>query len=101
MSRKTALLLTFLMVAQVSFGQKVGYKAKDVDYELYQSFNFMEITFADSILTPDRQRSVGILRSGISQELEKRGIKFSAEPAIEINVLISIADHQITRETDY
>ena len=94
-------MLSFLTVTSLSFGQKVGYKAKDVNFSVYKSFNFMEITFADSVLTTDRQRSVGILRSGISQELEKRGIKFSAEPDIEINVLISIVDHQITRETNY
>ena len=87
--------------ANFGFAQKVGYSSKTVDYNSYKTYNFMEITFEDGVLTPDRQKAIGILKSGVSQQLEKRDIKFSLEPDIEVNVLIVITDHQITRETDF
>lgn len=101
MIREIILAFTVLACTSLAFGQKVGYEAKDVDFTTYESFNFMDITFDDSLLVAGRQRTVGILKSGISQELESRGIRFSLEADIEINVLISVTDQKITRETDF
>lgn len=74
---------------------------ENVDYEDYQSFNFMDISFKNDSIEEGNDLAIKMLKEAIVREMEALGYARDEDPDLWINIGIVVAPKVQTRTTDF
>lgn len=79
----------------VSASQQPG-----VDFESYQTFNFLDVSFRNDSAQDVSRQEVQQLKAAIAQELQTIGYRQDPDPDLWVNIGIMIEQREQTRHTD-
>lgn len=104
--KKTLFLFVFyLMFVSVLFSctpaRVVSTQEKEnIDYSLYKTFNFMDVSFRNDDVVNDEVQEYNLLKTAIAREMKDLGYTQADNPDLWINIGIVIEPKVQTRTTD-
>lgn len=102
--RKGIFLLTLISIGFACSPVRIisTQENENIDYNSYQSFNFLDVSLDDetSSVPAINHRGIQLLKTAISREMQSLGYKQSANPDLWVNIGIVVEEKVQTRETD-
>lgn len=101
MKKILSIFLIGLLAACTSVKISNTESAANTDFEKYKTFGFYKLMASGDTTTSGFFERVDVLKSAISDELNKRGYTQSNNPEILVNIGIQIEKKTQTRQTDW
>jgi hypothetical protein len=104
---KTYLSLSLLILGFIITGCNSSYKIlkpeQEKDFRLsdYPTFGFYEIEAEGDTNSQTFEKNIGLIKEAISAALQQRGLNETRDPALTINIALSVKNEVQTRQTDF
>jgi len=102
---KTCAVILFIACLSVSCqpSYKILKSEKEEGFRLsdYPTFGFYDIEASGDTSTKTFETNVGIIKEAISRNLQQRGLNEARDPALKINIALSVKEEVQTRQTDF
>lgn len=98
------LFILFLIVfTGCSSGYKILKPEKESNFRLsdYPTFGFYDIEAKGDTVSATFEKNIAIIKDAISRSLEGKGLNQAQDPALKINIAISVQEKIQTRETNF
>ncbi len=72
----------------------------DVDYNSYQTFNFLDVTLKNDSMADTNSEEIQLLKNAIAREMEQLGYNKEPDPDLWVNIGVMVEQKVQTRQTD-
>ena len=90
-----------LMGCQSSYKTLKSQQEENFKLSDYPTFGFYDVEAQGDTNTNTFEKNVGVIKEAISRNLQARGLNEARDPALKINIALTIKEQVQTRQTDF
>jgi len=97
------ILVSFFTLTSCSSSYKILKPEKETNFRLtdYTTFGFYEIEAAGDTVSETFSQNLAVIKEGIARNLEQKGLSQAQDPALKINIALSVKEKIQTRQTNF